>query len=109
MDRKLTSGYTCDDKELWDEFAKTFTDTYMDIAEGVKADRELQTLRMKDGDINMYITTFKKLLRTTGYHKNEQGTLKMFKAGLPSGLNICIINNSLTIPNTLEGWIESTC
>ena len=39
----------------------------MDIAEGVKADRELQMLHMKDGDIDMYITTFKKLLKTTGY------------------------------------------
>ncbi len=80
----------------------------MDIAEGVKADRELQMLHMKDGDINMYIATFKKLLKATGYHKNEQEALKMFKAGLPSRLNIHIINNSLTIPDTLEGWIKST-
>ncbi len=41
MDRKLTRGYTHDDRELWDKFAKTFKDTYMDIAEGVKVDREL--------------------------------------------------------------------
>jgi len=70
-------------------------------------DRELQMLHMKDGDIDMYITTFKKLLKTTGYQENKQGTLKMFKAGLPGGLNIHIINNSLTIPDTLEGWIEA--
>jgi len=108
MDQNLTSGYTHDNKELWDESAKAFSDTYMDIAEGVKADRELQPLRMKDGDINTYIATFKKLLRATGYHENEQGALKMFKAGLPGGLNIHIINNSLTIPDTLEGWIKST-
>ncbi len=33
----------------------------------------------------------------------------MFKSGLPSRLNICIINNSLTLPDTLKGWIEATC
>ncbi len=58
---------------------------------------------MKDGNIDTYIATFKKLLKAMGYTKNEQGALKMFKSGLPSRLNIHIINNSLTIPNTLEG------
>ena len=58
---------------------------------------------MKDGDINMYIATFKKLLKVAGYTKNEQEALKMFKTGLPGRLNICIINNSLTLPDTLEG------
>ena len=64
---------------------------------------------MKDGNIDTYIATFKKLLKAVGYTENEQGALKMFKAGLPSRLNIRIINNSLTIPDTLEGWIESIC
>src|SRR6266851_7768838 len=103
MDWKLTAGYTCLDEELWEDFAKSFLDTFMDIATGVKVENEL---RMKDGDIDTYITTFKKLLKEAGYTENEQGALKMFKTGLPSGLNICIINNSLTLPNTLEGWIE---
>ena len=107
MDRKLVAGYSCEDKELWDEFAKAFSDTYMDITEGVKAERELQMLRMKDGDIDTYIATFKKLLKTVGYTENEQGALKMFKSGLPGRLNIRIINQSLTLPDTLEGWIKS--
>ena len=64
---------------------------------------------MKDGDIDTYIATFKKLLKEAGYTKNEQGALKMFKLGLPGGLNIHIINNFLTLPNTLEGWIEAVC
>jgi len=105
MDRKLTHRYTQLDEELWEDFAKSFQDTFTDIAAGVKAENELQTLRMKDGDINTYITTFKKLLKEAGYTKNEQGALKMFKLGLPGRLNICIINNSLTLPDTLEGWI----
>src|SRR5216683_2951559 len=107
MDWKLVARYSHEDKELWDKFAKAFSDTYTDIAEGVKAERELQMLCMKDGDIDMYIATFKKLLKTVGYTENEQGALKMFKSGLPGGLNICIINQSLTLPDTLEGWIES--
>ncbi len=79
----------------------------MDIATGVKAENELQTLHMKDGDINTYIITFKKLLKEASYTENEQDALKMFKTGLPGRLNIHIINNFLTLPNTLEGWIEA--
>ncbi len=41
MDWKLTHRYSHDDWELWDKFTKMFKDTYMDIAEGVKVDREL--------------------------------------------------------------------
>jgi len=107
MDRKLVHGYTQLDKELWEDFIKTFKDTFMDIATGVKTENELQTLHIKDGDIDTYITTFKKLLKEASYTKNEQGTCKMFKMGLPGGLNICIINNFLTLPDTLEGWIEA--
>ncbi|SRR6266851_8311539 len=109
MDRKLTCRYAWKDEELWEEFAKTFKDTFTDIAKGVKAENEIQMLCIKDGDIDIYITTFKKLLKAARYTKNEHSALKMFKAGLPGGLNICIINNSMTLPDTLEGWIEATC
>ncbi len=89
--------------ELWKEFAKTFKDTFIDIAEGVKAENEIQTLHMKDSDINTYIATFKKLLKAARYTKIKHGTLKIFKAGLLGRLNIHIINNSSPLPNTLEG------
>src|SRR6266853_4264063 len=107
MDKKLVGGYTRLDEELWEDFTKSFKDTFMDIATGVKAENELQTLHMKDGDINTYIITFKKLLKEASYTENEQDALKMFKTGLPGRLNIRIINNFLTLPNTLEGWIEA--
>ena len=70
--------------------------------------KRLQELNIKDGNINIY-TTFKKLLKLTGYSKAKQGTLKMFKAGLSGGLNIHIIINSATISDTLKGWIEAIC
>jgi hypothetical protein len=79
----------------------------MDLAEGVQANKDLQELRMKDGDIDTYIATFKNLLKLASYKEDEQGTLKMFKTGLLAGLNIHIINNHQTIPTTLEEWIEA--
>ena len=70
-------------------------------------DKELKTLHMKDSDIDMYITTFKKLLKLAGYNRTEHGTLKMFKCSLPNRLNIGIISNNNPVPTTLEDWIEA--
>jgi hypothetical protein len=42
-----------------------------------------------------------------GYLETEHGSLVLFKQGPPGGLNICIINNSVTPPDNLRGWIEA--
>jgi len=81
----------------------------MDIAKSVKAENDLKNLRMMNGNIDSYITTFTKLLKMAGYQKTEHGSLALFKWGLSGGLNICIINNSVSPPDTLKGWIEATC
>ena len=84
IDWKLTHRYAWKDEELWEEFAKTFKDTFMDIAKSVKVENKIQTLCIQDGNINIYITTFKKLLKATRYTENEHSALKMFKTGLLS-------------------------
>jgi hypothetical protein len=60
------------------------------------------------GDIDSYIATFIKLLKMAGYTETKHGSLELFKKGLPTGLNIWIINNSVAPPSTLRGWIEAT-
>jgi hypothetical protein len=92
----------------WKDFEKAFKDTFMDIAESVKAENDLKSLRMQGSDIDMYIATFSKLLKMASYKENEHGSLSLFKKGLPDRLNICIINNSIQPPQTLRGWIEAT-
>jgi hypothetical protein len=88
MDERVSLGYNQSNEALWNKFEKAFTNTYTDIAKGVKANKDLQELCIKDGNIDTYITTFKKLLKLTSYKEDEQGTLKMFKMGLPAGLNV---------------------
>jgi hypothetical protein len=62
---------------------------------------------MKDGNIDTYITTFKKLLKLAGYKEEEHGALNMFKQGLPLALNARIIQNTVDTPKDLPGWIEA--
>jgi hypothetical protein len=106
-DRKST-GRLVTYESHWRDFEKAFKDTFTDIAESVKAENDLKSLKMTSGDINSYIATFMKLLKMAGYAKSEHGSLELFKKGLPARLNIRIINNSVAPPSTLRGWIEAT-
>jgi hypothetical protein len=106
-DRKST-GRLVTFESHWRDFEKAFKDTFTDIAESVKAENDLKTLKMTSGDIDSYIATFMKLLKMAGYTESEHGSLELFKKGLPAGLNIQIINNSAAPPSTLRGWIEAT-
>jgi hypothetical protein len=94
----------------WRNFEKAFKDTFTDIAESVKAENNLRNLKMQRSNIDTYIATFMKLLKmAAGYQESEHGSLLMFKKGLPNGLNIHIINNSISPPDTLKGWIKAAC
>jgi hypothetical protein len=62
---------------------------------------------MISSDIDSYIATFIKLLKMAGYQETKHSLLELFKKVLPGGLNIWIINNSVTPPTTLRGWIEA--
>jgi hypothetical protein len=105
-DRKST-GRLVTFESHWRDFEKAFKDTFTDIAESVKAENDLKSLKMTSGDIDSYIATFMKLLKMAGYTDSEHGSLELFKKGLPAGLNIWIINNSTAPPSTLRGWIEA--
>jgi hypothetical protein len=105
-DRKST-GRLVTFESHWKDFEKAFKDTFTDIAESVKAENDLKSLKMTSSDIDSYIATFAKLLKMAGYTETEHGSLELFKKGLPTGLNIRIINNSVMPPSTLRGWIEA--
>jgi hypothetical protein len=101
-DRKST-GRLANFESHWRDFEKAFKKTFMDIAESIKAENDLRSLKMISSDIDSYIMTFMKLLKMAGYQETEHGSLKLFKKGLPAGLNIQIINNSTAPSNTLRG------
>jgi hypothetical protein len=109
INNRKSTGRLANFESHWRDFEKAFKDTFTDIAEGVKAENNLKSLKMTSGDIDSYIATFIKLLKMAGYTESEHGSLELFKKGLPAGLNIRIINNSIAPPSTLKGWIEAAC
>ena len=104
-----STGRLANFESHWRDFEKAFKDTFMDIAESIKAENDLKNLRMISGNIDSYIATFTKLLKMAGYSETEHSSLTLFKKGLPRGLNIHIINNSTTPSDILRGWIEAAC
>jgi hypothetical protein len=109
MNEQKSTGRLVIYESHWRDFEKAFKDTFTDIAESIKAENNLKSLKMTSGNIDSYIATFMKLLKMAGYTDTEHGSLELFKKGLPTGLNIRIINNSRTPPDTLRGWIEAAC
>ena len=108
MDSDVDDSLLKDYKGHWNSFRKAFNNTYTDLAKGVNVEKELQQLHMREGDVDTYVATFKKLLRLAQYSETEHGAVTMFKKGLPHSLAITIIRNTATIPTTLEGWITAT-
>jgi hypothetical protein len=91
MDGEVHDGIIRDYEGHWTDFKKAFQNTFTDLAEGVNMEKELRELCMKEGDIDTYIATFKKLTRLTSYDESEHGLINIFKKGLPNSLAICII------------------
>jgi hypothetical protein len=102
MDKEVTDGLVKEYEGHWVDFRKAFQNTFTDLAEGITAEKDLKELRMKEGDIDTYIATFKKLARLAGYKETEHGLTSIFKKGLPNSLALCIIQNSTPIPETTE-------
>ncbi|KAH8977124.1 hypothetical protein EDB86DRAFT_3084799 [Lactarius hatsudake] len=63
-----------------------FVQSYTDTSEQANARKVLQTLTMKGGDIDTYVTTFQNLVTKAGYNPDEATMLELFQDGLPNQL-----------------------
>ena len=71
-----------------------------------RAVAEIDKLRMKNENVDEYITTFAKLACKALYHENNPAVLEKFKSGLPLELlEPCIYHDD---PQNWEAWTRST-
>ena len=76
---------------MWDDFEQVFLEDWANINELYWAMADLDTLHMKNDDIDTYITWFTKLAHKVLYQENNLTVLKIFKRGLLFWLlTICI-------------------
>ena len=74
--------------------------------EPYRAAADLDTLCMKNDDVDSYITQFAELARKALYQENDPAVLEIFKRGLPFKLLDNCMNHDG--PNMWETWKAST-
>ena len=91
------------DPYLWESIEGAFRRQFADTLEKERAQMQLrQGFRMKDGNINKYVSKFDLLVDQAGYRADDPQTLKKFINGLPASLYKTIYQ--LDNPKTYEGW-----
>ena len=91
--------------EDFEEFIKSWTDTN----ESYCATTTLDKLRMKDENVDEYITTFTELAQKVLYHEDDPAVLEKFRSGLSLELlEPCMHHDN---PRSWEAWTRSarTC
>src|ERR1700747_1652732 len=102
----IVTGYHTDDEALWNTFYMDFNQTWSDQTQRVDATLRLANLTMeKEGGLEPYIAIFNSILAEVGWDRDQPGTVRIFKDGLPMWLTKKMLQ-WLDWPDEddLEGW-----
>ena len=107
LNRQIQNGIADDNEDLWTEVAVTFTRCFANTLERERAQAELkQGIKMKDGDIDMYVANFEQLARKAGYCLDTLQTIDIFTDGLPQELYAKVYQ--FDEPRNYEEWKNTT-
>ena len=70
-------------KTVYEDFEEEFIESWTDTNESYRATTALDKLRMKDENVDEYITKFAELVQKALYHEDDPAVLEKFKSGLP--------------------------
>ena len=92
---------TCSDEALWEDFISEFKRAFAEPSWEVFA--MLETLRMAENNVEMYIATFENLMRRAECKRESGPMVHYFRQGLPTNLERSIVKRQ-AIPNTIDEW-----
>ena len=90
-------------------FLRNFQLAFTDTMKVQSAHQELLDLKMKPGDLDSYISSFKHLCTCMGWGADDTRTIMLFKKGLTNGLHHAVLEKTTLCPDTLHGWFEAAC
>ena len=93
-------------KTIYEDFEEEFVESWTNTNEPHRAAAALNKLRMKNENIDEYITIFTELARKALYHEDDPTVLEKFKSGLLLELLEPCINHDN--PRNWEAWARST-
>ena len=89
-------------QNAWQVLEGRFKSAFVDYAEDVRTQEELKKLKMKEGNVDEYVTTFELLGQHAQGDLDNPFLLTHFARGLPKALmDACIDNES---PETFQEW-----
>ena len=92
-------------RTIYDDFEEEFIRSWTDTNEPYWAAAALDSLQMKNENIDKYIAVFAELARKALYHENNPAVLEKFKSGLPLDLlEPCMHHDD---PRSWEAWTKS--
>ena len=92
-------------KTVYEDFEEEFVKLWTDTNEPCRAAAEINKLRLKDENIDKYITRFAELAHKALYHENDPVVLEKFKSGLPLELlKPCMHHDN---SRNWEAWMRS--
>jgi len=71
---------------VWDQFLVKFRQQFQDTQKAERARIKLESLKMKDREIDAYISQFEETARDTGYTVGNPETIYLFYRGLPRNI-----------------------
>ena len=108
MNKVHQQGYLPTDGNIWLEFLTDFRRAYADTAAQENALTKLNRLDMTEaGGFDDYVLEFDELLIRAQWERNTQGTLNMFKQGMPAWLYNKVLEREI-LPQTLDEWIAAS-
>ena len=104
---QIAGGIHNDNEELWRAVNDAFRHRFANTLERETMQVELKKgIKMKDGDIDIYVTTIEQLARKAGYPLDSDLTLDFFTDGLPHELYEKVYQ--FDMPRNYEEWKRAT-
>jgi hypothetical protein len=72
-----------DNEDTWNQFIDLFKAQYADTQKGERARNSIESITMKNMDVDQYIADFIDLATEADYHLEVEGTKRAFNRGLP--------------------------
>ena len=107
LNRQIAGGIHDNNEELWRAVNDAFRRRFANTLKREVAQAELKKgIKMKDGDIDMYVTAFEQLARKAGYPLDSDLTLDFFTDRLPRELYKKVYQ--FNMPRNYEEWKRAT-
>jgi len=115
LQTRITRGTADTDEVHWRTFEQAFKDTFYNTNIKAEAYQKLEKLKMKNNNLDIFISEFKRLVTASGIDIDSHGIIHLFKKGLANGLTTAIINSQNYDPRnpwtTFQPWEDAarTC